>query len=161
MSFEAERITKTREITLNGKLKEVFPLFGPIRERDWAPGWAPHIVYPPGSLIEEHMIFTTQSHHGQGFTSTWAVSKYDPEGAFVEYTVFAPERLWFIQIRCRETKGGEQTVAEITYTYTGLTESGNHANKKALEAMFKHDLKDWEEQINHYLATGRQLDHHL
>jgi hypothetical protein len=30
----------------------------------------------------------------------------------------------------------------------------------ALEAIFKHDLKDWETQINHYLATGQQLEHH-
>jgi hypothetical protein len=158
MSFKAERITRTSEITLNGKLKEVFPLFGPIRERDWAPGWAPNMIYPQGSLIEEHMVFTTQSHHGHEPDSTWTVSKYDPGASTVEYTVFAPERLWLIQIRCRETNSGEQTLAEITYTFTGLTNSGNHTNKKALEIMFKHDLKDWEEQINHYLAKGHRLE---
>jgi hypothetical protein len=160
MAFEAERITRTNEITLNGKLKEVFPLFGPIRECDWAPGFAPKVIYLKGDLIEEHMVFTTQSHHGQEPDSTWIVSRYEPEGAFVEYTVFSPDRLWLIQIGCRETNSGEQTIAKITYTYTGLTEGGNHTNKKAMEAMFKYDLKDWEIQINHYLATGQQLEHH-
>ena len=158
MAFEAERITRSSEITLNGKLEQVFPLFGPKKERDWAPGWAPHIIYLKGILIEEHMVFTTQSHHGHEPDSTWIVSKFDPEACYVEYTVFAPERLWLIQIRCRETENGAKTVAKVTYTYTGLTDSGNHKNKIALETMFKHDLKDWEEQINHFLATGKQIE---
>lgn len=60
---------------------------------------------------------------------------------------------------CREGKSRETTEAEITYTYTGLTEKGSEINQMALETMFRRDLKDWEEEINHYLATGERLEH--
>ena len=158
MPFEAARITRTSRITLNGPLSEVFPLFGPIKESEWAPGWAPRIIYLTGDFIEEHMVFTIASHHGQEPDSTWTVSRYQPENAFVEYTVFAPERLWWITIQCRESVQEKHTEAEVTYCYTGLTERGNLINQKALEKMFAHDLKDWEEEINFYLETGRRLE---
>jgi hypothetical protein len=70
----------------------------------------------------------------------------------------APERIWWITIQCRESIDKKQTEAEITYCYTGLTERGNMINQKALDKMFEHDLKDWEEQINFYLSTGHKLE---
>lgn len=158
-AFKAERISKTSLITLNAPLKSVFPLFGPVKEKEWAAGWEPQVLYLTADLIEEHMVFKTQSHHGHEPDSTWTVSKYNPDQAFVEYTVFAPERLWWITIQCRDAVAGGTTEAEITYTYTGLTEKGNAINQRALETMFRRDLKDWEESINHYLNTGERLEH--
>jgi hypothetical protein len=87
------------------------------------------------------------------------VSRYSPEEAFIEYTVFAPGRLWWIAIQCSESAEGERTRAEITYTYTGLTEEGNAANERALAEMYRRDLEDWEEAINHYLETGERFEH--
>jgi hypothetical protein len=117
------------------------------------------MLYSTTDLVEEHMVFKTHSHHGHEPDSTWTVSKYCPDQALVEYTVFTPDRLWWILIQCRESIAGETTEAEITYTYTGLTEKGNAINERALEAMYRHDLKDWEEAINHYLETGERLEH--
>jgi hypothetical protein len=87
------------------------------------------------------------------------VSKYAPDRALIEYTVFTPERLWTITIRCREGVLNQTTEAEITYTYTGLTELGNAINERALEGMYAHDLRDWELTINHYLETGERREH--
>ena len=157
--FKSVRISKTSIIVLNAPLKQVFPLFGPIKEKGWAAGWEPHVIYAATDL-EEHMIFQTQSHHGQEPDSTWTVSKYHPDQAFIEYTVFAPERIWWIAIECCAGKAAGMTEAKITYTYTGLTERGNTINEKALTTMYRHDLKDWEAAINHYLETGRRLEHH-
>ncbi len=158
--FKSERVSRTSTITLNAPLERVFPLFGPIREREWAAGWDPQILYSTTDLVEEHMVFKTPSHHGHGEPDyTWTVSKYLPDQALIEYTVFAPERLWWITIQCREDIVGETTKAEIAYTYTGLTEKGNAINERALEAMYRRDLKDWEEAINHYLETGKRLGH--
>ncbi len=156
---KSARISKTRVITLNAPLDQVFPLFGPIKEKEWAAGWEPQVLYASSDL-EEHMVFRTQSHHGQEPDSTWTVSKYLPDQAFIEYTVFASERIWWIAIECREGKARETTEAKITYTYTGLTEHGNIVDENAMATMFRHDLKDWETAINHYLATGKRLEHH-
>jgi hypothetical protein len=156
--FKSARISRTSIITLNAPLKKVFPLFGPIREKEWAAGWEPQVIHATTDL-EEHMVFQTRSHHGQEADFTWTVSKYYPDQALIEYTVFAPERIWWITIECREGKAKETTEAKITYTYTGLTESGNATNEKALATMYRRDLKDWQAAINHYLETGKRLEH--
>ena len=157
LPFKSERISRTSSITLNASLNRVFPLFGPIKEMEWAAGWEPKVIYSTTDM-EERMVFQTRSPHGPEPVFTWSVSKYQPDQAFIEYTVFTSERLWWITIQCREDNEREKTTAEITYTYTGLTEQGNVHNANALAAMYRHDLKDWEEAINHYLTTGERLE---
>jgi len=159
MSFKAERISERRQITLNGGLNTVFPLFGPVEEAKWAPGWSPNFVLSTDNTIEEHTVFTTKAHHPQEADYTWVISKYAPESAQVEYTVFAAERLWWISIHCSETIDDVHTVAEICYTFVGLTDKGNMMNKHIMTVMFAHDLKDWEEQINYYLESGHRKNH--
>ena len=160
--FTSKRISRTSVITLQAPLKTVFPLFGPIKEKEWASVWDPQIIYSTTNLIEEHMVFKAKSHHGGHGEpdSIWTVSKYLPEQAFIEYTVFTPERLWWITIQCREDIPNQTTRAEITYTATGLTDKGNAINKKFLQLMYAHDLKNWEEAINHYLKTGEKRKLH-
>ncbi|MGD2147394.1 MAG: hypothetical protein PVH41_11930 [Anaerolineae bacterium] len=158
-SFVSKRVSRTRSITLGAPLASVFPLFGPVRETEWATGWEPEVLYSATGLLEEHMVFRTRSHRAHEPDLTWTVSRYSPDEAVIEYTVFAPGRLWWIAIQCRESAGGDTTRAEITYTYTGLTEEGNAANERALEEMYRHDLRDWEGAINHYLRTGERLEH--
>jgi hypothetical protein len=157
LTFQSKRIARTSSITLNASLNRVFPLVGPIKEKDWATGWDPQIVYSTAD-VEEHMVFQTRSPHGSETIFTWTVSKYQPAQALIEYTVFTTERMWRITVQCYERNGGRTTEAEITYTYTGLTEQGNLINEKALAAMYYRDLKDWEEAINHYLETGARLE---
>ncbi|MFQ6084428.1 MAG: hypothetical protein ACE5WD_13880 [Candidatus Aminicenantia bacterium] len=159
-NFKSKRISRTGIITLNAPLKRVFPLFGPIKEKEWAEGWNPEIVYSTSNQIEEHMVFKTRLHNHKEQDYTWVVTKYMPEQSLVEYTVFTTERLWCITIRCSENTTNQTTEAEITYTYTGLTERGNEMNEKALHRMYSKDLKDWEEAINYYLETGKKLNHH-
>jgi len=159
-AFTPRRISRTSTITLNASLKEAFSLFGPIREREWAAGWDPQILYSTTDLVEEHMVFKTPSPHEHGEPDyTWTVSKYLPDQALIEYTVFTPERLWWITIQCREDIPNQTTKAAITYTYTGLTDKGNAINERALQRMYAHHLRDWEEAINHYLKTGERQEH--
>ena len=148
-TFESQRISKTSIITLNAPLREVFPLFGPIREREWTADWNPQLIFSITDLVEEHMVFRTQSPQGHEPDFTWIISRYGLDESFIEYTVFAPERLCWITIQCREDITENITEAEITYTYTGLTEHGNAINARALDAMYHQDLKDWEVSINH------------
>jgi len=151
--FKAVRIRKSATISLNGTLEEVFPLFGPVREKDWTPGWDPKILFSENALVEEHMIFQTTAHLGEKYL--WIVSRFEPDEHLVEYTVSATGRVWFIRVAC--TAAGAKTYATISYTYTGLTEEGSRRNSEALAKMYAHDLEDWEEAINYYLNTGKQL----
>jgi len=147
-------------IRLNGRLADVFPLFGPLREREWAEGWNPRVVWPDTGAIQERMTFLTGHAQDHDDASLWVVSRYDPDQARIEYTVYSANRVRWILICCRESEGGNATEAEITYTYVGASESARTRNARDLESMFKHRLKDWEHAINHYLRTGDRLTHH-
>ncbi|MHB8060057.1 MAG: hypothetical protein ACYDHO_04410 [Gaiellaceae bacterium] len=157
MSFQAKRISRTAEITVNAPLSEAFALFGPIREKDWAEGWDYQLIDPTSELVQERMVFTTESRFGQEVPDdVWIVSAYSLGVAFIEYTVFAHERLQWIEIACEETAEAGKTRAKITYTAVGLTDRGDSRSKEALERIFERELLDWEEAINHFLATGER-----
>jgi hypothetical protein len=154
VSFKSKRISQTQSIILNGSLDKVFPLFGPIKEKEWADGWNPEVIYSTSNLVEEKMVFTSKAIFPDEPDYTWVISKFQPESAFIEYLVFTQERFWIILVKCAG-KSEETTIAKITYTYTGLTENGNSLNELALEKMYSQDLRDWEKAINYYLETGK------
>lgn len=153
------RVQRSATIHLETTVDQAFPLFGPIREKDWAFGWDPDVIHPKDTLVEKHMVFRTQGGlHGSTESYTWAVVNYEPASATIEYLVTASERLWFITVSC--TAAGSATEATVTYSYTGLTEDGHRKNQQAIKEMFSSDLKDWEAALNHYLKTGTQLKSH-
>lgn len=160
---KAGKIFQTATIRLNGDFDQVFPLFGPIREKDWAVGWDPVILHSDAENIAEHMVFQTPAHQeDEEGPYTWTVSKFIPHEGLIEYTIFADVRLWWITILCDQEADSPHCKATITYTFIGFNETGNARNAQALAAMYKHHLKDWEHAINHYLETGTllPLDHH-
>jgi hypothetical protein len=156
-SFKAERLHRSASILIEAPVDKAFPLFGPVREKEWATGWEPEIIFTNDAWVEEHMIFQTKGQE-PGEKYTWAVTTYQPEKYLIEYTVSTTERIWFIRVACANQ--GDKTSATISYTYTGLTDEGSLKNKLAIEKMFKNDLSDWEEAINYYLRTGQLLNDH-
>jgi hypothetical protein len=157
LRWEAVRIEKTAAIVLNGSVDHVFPLFGPIREKDWAEGWEPQILYGE-TEAEEHMMFTSKSRYPDEQVYTWVVTKLEPARHLIEYTVSAPGRIWFITVSCEELHR-DKTRATITYSFTALEEKAVKRNQESLDKMFAHQLTDWQEAINYYLATGQKLVH--
>lgn len=150
--FKAEKVSKTATIILNEKIEKVFPLFGAFEERKWAEGWDPELIYPSTEIIEEGTTFKTK---GQGTDEPefiWRVTKYQPEQFLIQYMVSTENRYWTITIICKPVDDNK-TSAVVTYSFIGLNEIGNKYNKEALQRMYKHSLKDWEEEINRYLNT--------
>lgn len=144
-------ISRTSTIRLNGSLDDVFPLFGPVREQEWEPHWRPRFALPYSEPAQEHMVFQTVGHDPPHPTYTWVLSKLQPTQGLIEYTVFADARVWWITIQCQQKAPEPSTDASVTYTYLGMSDEANVANERALESMFRHELKDWEAAINGYL----------
>jgi hypothetical protein len=149
-----ERISRTATFTVDATIEKAFPLFGPIREKEWAEGWNPEIIYGMGE-VEEHMMFRTKSSFEDESSFLWVITQFYPEKYFIEYTVSTPNRVWFIRVQC--TSERTKTNVSVTYSYTGLNERGNELNRIALEKMFSDDLKDWQAAINYYLKHGKLL----
>jgi hypothetical protein len=152
--FKPERISKTASFMIDGEIENVFLLFGPVREKEWAEGWNPEIVFGESALVEQHMIFRTHASTDEGFY-TWVITQLDEKKYLVEYTVSTSNRIWFINVQCQPS--ANKTKATVTYTYTGLNPKGNELNRSALAKMFENDLKDWQEAINCYIHNGKML----
>jgi hypothetical protein len=56
-----EERTQSFTIVLRASVAEVTPLFGPVREAEWAPGWTPHFLHLPEGAQREGIIFTTSA----------------------------------------------------------------------------------------------------
>lgn len=152
--FIPERISKTASFLVDGKLEDVFPLFGPIKEKLWAEGWEPEVIFSNGALVEEHMIFKTRVATPEKYY-TWVVTQFREDEHLVEYTVSTPNRIWFIRVKCEAED--VRTKATVAYSYTGLNKEGNDLNRSALAKMYSSDLKDWQDAINYYLRHGSML----
>jgi len=143
------RISRAAVISLDAKIDEVFPLFGPVREKDWAEGWNPEIIYCDDPLVEQGMVFRTK---GIDEDYIWTLTGFMPADYKVEYTVHTSSRVWFIRVECKDE--GHRTSATVTYTYTAITADGIRLNLSAMEKTFEFDLGDWEVAINNYLRSN-------
>lgn len=150
--FKSKKYSQTAAITINGVVENVFPLFGAFEERKWAEGWNPVLIYPETEVIEEGTTFKTKGHGHDEIEYIWRVSKYDPDKFLIQYLVSTENRYWTITVKCSPT-ADSKTSADITYTFIGLNDLGNQINEHSLQRMYKNNLKDWEEEINGYLAT--------
>jgi hypothetical protein len=149
----SSKLTRSATILLTDRVENVFPLFGAIREKEWANGWDPDILYS-NSEIEEYMVFRTKADNEDEDYYQWVVTKYDPLNFMIEYSISATERVWFVRVECRDCNN--ETLATITYTYISLSEKAHQRNRQGIEKIFFSDLADWEQLINHYLTTGKK-----
>jgi len=83
-----EQRTQSFTIALNGSVADVTPLFGPVREAEWAPDWSPRFIHPAQGVQREGVVFTTKSGHGGD--RLWLLTTYDVRNGRVEYVVMTP-----------------------------------------------------------------------
>ena len=84
-----EQRTESFTIRLNGSVAEVTPLFGPVREAEWAPSWKPRFIHPIGGAQREGTIFRTITSNGR--ERLWVLTAYDANEGRVEYVLVAPD----------------------------------------------------------------------
>jgi hypothetical protein len=148
-----EQRTQSFTIVLNGSVADVTPLFGPVREAEWAPDWSPHFIHPAEGVQREGVVFTTTSGHGRN--RLWMLTRYDVRDGRVEYVVMTTA-LTANEIKIRVVPDDEQHCeATITYRRSALTPDGNDEVAK-LDAYWAEEQRiHWERAINEALAKGR------
>jgi hypothetical protein len=149
--FIAQRVSNSAEILLNGTVKQVFPLFGIMKEKEWSSGWSPTALFPQSGQMAEGSVFRTPGHvHGEP-PLTWVVSRYDSAAAHLTYIIEAANRIVSIDIRCTALPDN-RTRATIAYTMTGLSDDGNAIIHHAITKQFAENLQDWQTAINKLLT---------
>jgi hypothetical protein len=158
--YAHRREAYTATIMLSALPADVFPLFGPVEEAQWAEGWSPDVLYSSRpDAAELNAVFRT--HHPGGTEAIWTVVHYDVANHAISYVRVRPDsHVARIDITCL-LHGDGQTQATVTYTFTTLGPDGDdflaHLTR---EAFVHHELPSWERAINHYLATEETLPHH-
>ena len=147
-----EQRTQSFTIILNGLVSAVTPLFGPVREAEWAPDWSPRFIHPVQGVQREGVVFTTSP--GDGRDRLWMLTTYDVRNGRVEYVVVTPA-FTANEIKIRVIPDREKHCkATITYRRSALTPEGNEEVAK-LEAHWAEEQRiHWETAINETLAKG-------
>jgi hypothetical protein len=148
--FTPAAIELTGRIVLSGDVDRIFPLFSPLGEKQWVPGWDPRIVHPAGAEWEEKMIFLTREESGE---AAWYVTRLDRASHEVVYHRLEPLRyVARVEVRCREAWGG-RTEATVKYSFTGLSEDGNREISAVTQAAYDAKMGRWKEWLR--AALGR------
>ena len=137
-------------IGLNGSVADVTPLFGPVREAEWAPDWSPRFIHPAQGVQREGVVFTTTS--GDGRDRLWLLTTYDLGNGRVEYVVITPA-FTASEIKIRVLSDGERhSRATITYRRSALAPEGNTEVAKLDAHWAEQQRIHWETAINEALA---------
>jgi hypothetical protein len=147
-----EQRTQSFTIVLNGSVSDVTPLFGPVREAEWAPDWSPRFIHPAQGVQREGVVFTTSRGHGSD--RLWLLTTYDVGNGRVEYVVVTPA-LTANEIKIRVVPDGEQhSKATITYRRSALAPEGNDEVAKLDAHWAEQQRIHWETAINEALTKG-------
>ena len=151
-----EQQTQSFTINLKGSVADVTPLFGPVRESEWAPNWKPRFLHPAQGAQSEGTVFTSVSSNGT--ERLWLLTAYDVKEGRVEYVFISPG-FTANEIKIQVVPDGvSQSKATITYRHSALAPDGNREVEK-LDAHWAEEQRvHWETAINAALAKGGAHD---
>jgi len=126
----------------------VFPLFSPVGEKLWVPGWDPELLHPAGTEWAEGLVFRTREERGDAI---WIVTRLDRPAHDVEYHRVEPDRyVARIHVHC-VAAGQAATDASVEYEFIGLSESGNAEIAAMDEPGYAAKMARWTQWINDHL----------
>ena len=137
-------------ITLGGGLARVFPMFTPLGERAWAPGWSPEFLDPQGGRTREGIVFRT----GDGRDETlWTCTEWRPAEHRVRYVrVSSATRFGFVNVACRQLEPG-RTEAEVGYRFVALNPDGEAWLEGFTAEVFVEMIEGWRPLVDAWLEA--------
>ena len=150
--MNARSISHTATFVINQAAGTLFPLFSPEGERLWVPGWEYDNILGNTRLHEDY-VFVTQSHDHAATGAVWIVKSYDPQNCRVQYYKIEPnEKVGIIAVRC-DPLDAHSTRVEVTYTYVGLSKSGNRFIAQFSEKQYQDFIEEWKMLLEAYFDT--------
>jgi hypothetical protein len=138
---------------LNAPPARVFPLLCPVRETEWARGWAPRAVISASGVAEPDCVFVTPA---EPVDAVWYVTRHEPDRC-IEFVKITPG-VTACRIAIHLAAQGDGCVADVTYTHTSLGSAGDELVRGFTAEHYRDFMQAWEREINHFLATGRRLE---
>ena len=138
--------TQSFTISLTASVAQVTPLFGPVGEAQWAPGWAPTFLHPAEGAQRNGVVFTTTT--PKGYEQVWVLTEYDVAAGRVAYVILTPGYdVKEIQIRV-VADGPSRSKATVTYRDSALVERANDDVRRLDAQWAAEQSRHWEAAIN-------------
>ena len=151
----AKYTRQSGSIDIAAPIDRVFPLFGPVRESEWANDWAPDFIYQPAAEGGEGAVWRTKH---DGVDQLWTLARWDAKQHEVTYvTVVADQRLTRIDIRCTPATSDKKR-CEIAYAYTALGSKGEEFIAGYTAEKHQAKIAHWKQAISHLLTTGKRME---
>jgi hypothetical protein len=147
------RATHTYRQQLRAPAERVFPLLCPVREVEWAVGWAPRLVASSSGVAEKDCVFTTPEGERE---AVWYVTRHEPANLFVEMLKITPE-VTACRLEVKLVPQGETCCADVMYSHTSLGPAGDRFVADFTADHYRRFMQAWENELNHFLTTGRML----
>lgn len=144
------RATRTHRLRLRDSPEQVFPLFCPVREIEWADGWSPDLVLTSCCVAERDCVFITSDKRGSAF---WYITRHEPENWFVEMLKIAPG-VTACRLNIQLGKEDAGCIADVTYTHTSLGPTGDELVAAFTTEHYQKFMQSWEEALNYFLTTA-------
>jgi len=148
------RATHTYRQRLCAASAKVFPLLCPVREAEWASGWAPDLVVSSSGVAESDCAFLTPDEPGQAI---WYITRHEPERWFVEMLKILPG-MTACRLQIQLSENGDECFADVTYSHTSIGPAGDEFVAKFTPEYYRGFMKVWEDALNYFLKTGRRLE---
>jgi hypothetical protein len=137
------RIARSAEITINGPLEKVFPLFTPEGEARWISYWKYTPIFPADGSTERDMVFRTDEQ------TLWTLAVYEPPRRSV-YVHASADEMARIEVECRAIDASH-TAMRITYVITAISEHAQQMNAHhQSEAEFRKKMDKWKVWLDEY-----------
>jgi len=155
--FESRRVVRAYRQTIEATPEVVVPLLCPVREAEWLDGWTYRMIYSVSGLAEEGAVFST-ANEGEANT-VWVVTRHDHAAGAVEFTRFTPDSRTCVLTIGVAKNGIAGSHVDVRYAYTSIAPAGNVFLDAWTEEAFRKAMIFWEQSMNYFLKTGRQLSH--
>lgn len=133
---------------LSAPPEQVFPLFTPLGECDWVPGWQPDFVHPKDGRLEEDQVFVTAA---GGETTLWSVVRADPSAHAAEYLRITPgSRLGRVTVGVEPSESGSRIA--VRYALTALEEEAVPMLRSFADG-YGAMLDEWRTRTSAWLAS--------
>jgi hypothetical protein len=150
------RAAHTHRLHLPAAPENVFPLFCPVRETEWADGWSPTLVVSSCGVVERDCVFITED---KRTSAIWYVMRHDPDNFFLEMLKIVPG-VTACRLNIQLGSHGTGCTADISYTHTSLGPAGDELVAGFTAEHYQKFMRAWEDALNYFLATGRLLREH-
>lgn len=145
-----KRATHTYRQSLRAPPAEVFPLLCPVRETEWADGWAPDLVISASGVAEADCVFLTPDKAGTVF---WYITRHEPEKWFVEMLKILPG-VTACRLTIQLSENSDECFADITYSHTSIGPAGDEFVAKFTADYYQQFMQAWENELNKFLTTS-------